>query len=986
MASLLTYNNIVDLLKDISARHFMLNGSFFVGKDTQMSDNADIVYPFFKVNLTNSRVVNSNGEYKTIEISLNCKVVDLTEQSQENEQDAQSDTLQICQDIITEISQHPYYQRSNAKLVGDIELVALEEWQDDFVAGHEFTLTMQLVMNQAFCGLPFNEINGYQFNGPVITGYTFNSQFLTCANVTGCTTLQQYILSLITSNSGDTLNQVLTQGNTTSGKNIIVNQSDAIQIGNGSAGITNSSNVLNPDHIILYSNSALTNSYLNIMDGNNLFEDDSVNGQVAITTGFNSIILNKQYDYIQMYSGALGISMFGNVYLYNGLTGTTAQLDNLNLQLLGNDNSLTDFLVKDSLGNVKVKTLSSILSSTTNTYITGLTFSNNILGLTNNSGNTLNVLINNFSGITANSISATSINGISLNFNTAITTTLSASTLTVNGAVQMNNNLTVNNILNAAFIRCFQGTGIANWIEGNLTVGATTAPRATLDIIGTAFTKILSATTISGLTLFISADTRLNGSTIVGTGSTNATALGILRIGQGTSIIDIGETASQGAIWLNQSSPSINNWSIKGSVNALALNANNASSNITLSVGNTVYFTVASAVIIATPPLSATTISAQTLFTQTAYTGILSATTITANTSLNFASGATVVSIREAIGLSRYGSLYGSGAITPNSGNPNLLFSPSGQTIVNSALGQTVVIANNTNTILAISNATVTFTDAINISFGTTTGTKIGLATTQKLAFWNATPIVQPINSVAIDDVLVTTGLRASGGTSNFTLPISATSITANSLTVSGFTDINYSASSTTAQLRIHNSSLNTTQTGLGLSNANSNSSSRNWAIITNDNVFGDFTLKTSSTQGGDAFSGTRRLYIDNNGSVGLGTITPTAKLEVNGNIIFSGLSASTNVTLNSIGSKLIIASGTNASIGIVTLTSGTATVNNTLVTTSSLIIPTIQGVGVLANLGQPYISSRVAGVSFTISSTNILDTDTIGWQIIEPK
>ena len=38
----------------------------------------------------------------------------------------------------------------------------------------------------------------------------------------------------------------------------------------------------------------------------------------------------------------------------------------------------------------------------------------------------------------------------------------------------------------------------------------------------------------------------------------------------------------------------------------------------------------------------------------------------------------------------------------------------------------------------------LTFADALNIVFNATTGTKIGTGATQKLAFWNATPIVQP--------------------------------------------------------------------------------------------------------------------------------------------------------------------------------------------------------------------------------------------------
>jgi hypothetical protein len=38
----------------------------------------------------------------------------------------------------------------------------------------------------------------------------------------------------------------------------------------------------------------------------------------------------------------------------------------------------------------------------------------------------------------------------------------------------------------------------------------------------------------------------------------------------------------------------------------------------------------------------------------------------------------------------------------------------------------------------------LTLVDAFNVIVGTTTGTKIGVATTQKIGFWNATPIVQP--------------------------------------------------------------------------------------------------------------------------------------------------------------------------------------------------------------------------------------------------
>lgn len=52
------------------------------------------------------------------------------------------------------------------------------------------------------------------------------------------------------------------------------------------------------------------------------------------------------------------------------------------------------------------------------------------------------------------------------------------------------------------------------------------------------------------------------------------------------------------------------------------------------------------------------------------------------------------------------------------------------------------------------------FTDALNLNFGTTTGTKIGTATTEKLAFYNSTPVVQPTGNALT--ALSTLGLVAS--------------------------------------------------------------------------------------------------------------------------------------------------------------------------------------------------------------------------------
>lgn len=80
--------------------------------------------------------------------------------------------------------------------------------------------------------------------------------------------------------------------------------------------------------------------------------------------------------------------------------------------------------------------------------------------------------------------------------------------------------------------------------------------------------------------------------------------------------------------------------------------------------------------------------------------------------------------------------------------------------------GDVNLIRNNGTTVeLAGTGATqVRITDAVNVVLGTTSGTKIGTAASQKLSFFNATPVVQPANTSDIKDALTALGLLASGG------------------------------------------------------------------------------------------------------------------------------------------------------------------------------------------------------------------------------
>ena len=69
--------------------------------------------------------------------------------------------------------------------------------------------------------------------------------------------------------------------------------------------------------------------------------------------------------------------------------------------------------------------------------------------------------------------------------------------------------------------------------------------------------------------------------------------------------------------------------------------------------------------------------------------------------------------------------------------------------------------------------------------------------------------------------------------------------------------------------------------------------------------------------------------------------------------------------------------------LGSVALVAWTATVNTAHATSTAIILLTAQS-GTL-NAGEVGVSSRVNGVSFTITSFDVLDTRTIGYEIIEP-
>ena len=82
-------------------------------------------------------------------------------------------------------------------------------------------------------------------------------------------------------------------------------------------------------------------------------------------------------------------------------------------------------------------------------------------------------------------------------------------------------------------------------------------------------------------------------------------------------------------------------------------------------------------------------------------------------------------------------------------------------------------------------------------------------------------------------------------------------------------------------------------------------------------------------------------------------------------------------------GGGLAVAEGSNARMGVAVLIGGTKVVSNTSVTANTRIFLTSQVDGGVP--GFLRVSARTAATSFTILSSNVADTSTVGYLLVEP-
>ena len=159
-----TVNQLISVFKDISTRHYQING-FGIGDNWENGASEAKMHPVLWINPTTATMPSTDTGYKTFEIDFEVRVFDLVNKDESNENEVLSDCIDILKDIITEFKGHPYYVNSQLNIIDDISFEAFTEEFDEEVSGWVCEISLMTPILNSFCGIPSADITGFEFPG-----------------------------------------------------------------------------------------------------------------------------------------------------------------------------------------------------------------------------------------------------------------------------------------------------------------------------------------------------------------------------------------------------------------------------------------------------------------------------------------------------------------------------------------------------------------------------------------------------------------------------------------------------------------------------------------------------------------------------------------------------------------------------------------------------------------------------------------------------
>lgn len=193
----LTINELVDIFEDISIRHKQLN-DFGFGAEFDINQATELNTPFLWVDFGDAGYttnINDNNNFTSIDFDFRLIVVDKINNTLNNDNESGdkshngleifSDTSQILNDIVGEMTTSSFYTTNNINIKEDINFNYLRNFEDSNLNGWECDLTISMPFKFTVCGSPFTGESQITLqSGGVVEVPTY----LTCDSLSSCST------------------------------------------------------------------------------------------------------------------------------------------------------------------------------------------------------------------------------------------------------------------------------------------------------------------------------------------------------------------------------------------------------------------------------------------------------------------------------------------------------------------------------------------------------------------------------------------------------------------------------------------------------------------------------------------------------------------------------------------------------------------------------------------------------------------------------
>lgn len=148
-------NQLVKVFEDISKNHGQIH-DFGFGDIWNAGKSRKLKYVCLWLNCTSVTPIKSvNGNYNQTTFRFRVFLMDLVNKSDNNDTEVISDTIQIAQDILSELNDNPWYGDEGIIIpLANISITPFREKLEDELSGCWFDIDVTVPYNYCYTGLP----------------------------------------------------------------------------------------------------------------------------------------------------------------------------------------------------------------------------------------------------------------------------------------------------------------------------------------------------------------------------------------------------------------------------------------------------------------------------------------------------------------------------------------------------------------------------------------------------------------------------------------------------------------------------------------------------------------------------------------------------------------------------------------------------------------------------------------------------------------